>query len=381
MNSFKIKFNDKLFNLPWYKEIIPKNDTIIIGRVFKIDDYGVSIKILNYNKIEGYIAVNELSRKKIKTIRSIMKIGDIKPLLVINSDIKNDNIYIDLSNKQMINMEDEIDKLEKYYRLINIIHTWMKYIYKSHYFKGKYISDFNESINMMIEKEEVIHISKINSSDTLNDNDNDDNEYDDNDNNDDNENIDIKEDRIDSIPYNIDDWKNICNLTLWKFSMSDIYDEFLNIKMKKKDFNDVFPELIELIKENKLETKMLINTEDIDKLIYLIDKFINYDIIIKIQIKLTCWKKNSLETIRSIIKKINKLPEEYYDGLFNFYSIILNSPMYEFNIKSTNKYLMDKMFPEGISIEDSELGEKLGIILNEFDDIEYEVEIERKDII
>ena len=381
MNSFKIKFNDKLFNLPWYKEIIPKNDTIIIGRVFKIDDYGVSIKILNYNKIEGYIAVNELSRKKIKTIRSIMKIGDIKPLLVINSDIKNDNIYIDLSNKQMINMEDEIDKLEKYYRLINIIHTWMKYIYKSHYFKGKYISDFNESINMMIEKEEVIQISKINSSDTLNDNDNDDDNDDNDDNNDNNEKIDIKEDRIDSIPYNIDDWKNICNLTLWKFSMSDIYDEFLNIKMKKKDFNDVFPELIELIKENKLETKMLINTEDIDKLIYLIDKFINYDIIIKIQIKLTCWKKNSLETIRSIIKKINKLPEEYYDGLFNFYSIILNSPMYEFNIKSTNKYLMDKMFPEGISIEDSELGEKLGIILNEFDDIEYEVEIERKDII
>ena len=66
------------------------------------------------------------------------------------------------------------------------IHGWN--IYKSHYLK-KYISDFNESINMMIEKEEVIHISKINSSDTLNDNDNDDNEYDDNDNNDDNENI------------------------------------------------------------------------------------------------------------------------------------------------------------------------------------------------
>ena len=39
------------------------------------------------------------------------------------------------------------------------------------------------------------------------------------------------------------------------YIQKDIYDEFLNIKMKKKDFNDVFPELIELIKENKLETK------------------------------------------------------------------------------------------------------------------------------
>ena len=364
MNSFKIRFNDKLFNLPWYKEVIPKIDTIIIGKVFRIDDHGVSIKILNYNKIEGYIAVNELSRKKIRTIRSIMKVGDIKPLLVINTDVKDDNVYIDLSNKQMINMEDEIDKLEKYYRLINIIHTWMKYIYKSHYIRGNYISDFNESINMMIEKEEVIDIPKFKSSDTLNE------EY--------NEEQDEK---ISSIPYEIEDWKKICNLILWKLSINDIYEEFMNIKMKRKEFNDVFPELIEAIKENKLETNMLINMEDIEKLIFLIDKFINYDINIKIQIKLTCWSLYSLETIRNIMIKLNELPNKYYDGLFDYYSIILNSPVYEFNIKSTNKYLMDKIFPEGITIEDSELGEKISDILNEFDDIEYEVEIERKDII
>lgn len=364
MSSFKIRFNDKLFNLPWYKNIIPKKDTIIIGRVDKIDDYGVSIKILNYNKIEGYIAINELSRKKIRTIRSIMKIGDIRPLLVINTDIKNDNIYIDLSNKQIINADDEIDKLEKYYKLINILHTWMKHIYKSHYFKGNYIFDLNDSINCMIETEEVIKIPKLKSCDTLNE-----------------EDIDDEYDKITAIPYIIDDWKKVCNLILWKESINDIYEEFMNIKMKRKELEDVFPELIDTIKENKLETNMLINIEDIDKLKILINKFINYDISIKIQIKLTCWSINSLETIKNIINKLNNLPDDKYKGSFNYYSVILNSPIYEFNIKSTNKYLMDKIFPEGINIEDSELGENIGEILNDFDDIEYEVDIERKDLI
>jgi translation initiation factor 2 alpha subunit (eIF-2alpha) len=363
MSSFKIRFNDKLFNLPWYQNTIPTKDTIIIGKVDKIDDYGVTIKILNYNKIEGYIAVNELSRKRLRTIRSIMKIGDIKPLLVINTNIKNNNLFVDLSNKQIVNTDDEIDKLEKYYRLINILHSWMKYIYKSHYFKGNYISDFNESINIMIEKE-INKIPKLKSCDTL---------YE--------EDIDEDNEKITIIPYDIEDWKKICNLILWKESTNDIYEDFMNIKMKNKNFDDVFPELIEAIKENKLDTNMLINIEDIDRLKILIDKFINYDINIKIQIKLTCWSLNSLDTIKNIINKLNKLPDEKYDGLFNFYSVILNSPTYEFYIKSTNKYLIDKIFPEGISVGDSELGEYISNILNEFDDIEYEIEIERKDII
>ena len=128
MNTLKTKFNEKLFNLPWHKESVPTPETIVIARIDKITDYGVEVNIINYNNISGFIAVNELSRKKLRSIRAIVKVGEIKPLLVTRVEYKNGNINIDLSNKQVINMNDEINRLERYYKLINIVYTWLKSI-------------------------------------------------------------------------------------------------------------------------------------------------------------------------------------------------------------------------------------------------------------
>ena len=112
MSDFKVKFNNNSFAMKWHEKTYPEIDEVVICRVKQINDYGIQVNILNYGNIDGFLAINELSRKKIKSIRSVIKVGDIKPLVVIRKDLKNNQMLIDLSKKQLSDIEIEIDKLE-----------------------------------------------------------------------------------------------------------------------------------------------------------------------------------------------------------------------------------------------------------------------------
>ena len=385
MSTFKVRFNEKMFLLPWYREQEPCPNSIVICRITEIDDdRGVKVNILDYGNKEGYIALKELSRKKLKSIRSIVRVGEIRPLLVTNVEYNGESTNIDLSVKQLTDIE-AIDRIEKYYKLINIIHTWMKYIYK----RNIQITDPTNPTDQTYIFQQTEKIS----SSTLVDEMFEEDIYD---------HIDeIKK----NIPYDIKDWETINELLLWTLPVETAYDSFLNIKKGEKTIEDIFPEFIKRI--NSLNTEitserskdpssvitsntserskdpssilaeMNITHSDVDNLHTLIDKSINYEINIKIQLKLTCWSINSLETIKSIINEIIDISKQTD---FSYNSILLNSPLYEFVIKSTNYELMNQLFPEKIAIEDSLLGEIIGNILVKYKDIEYEVEIKREDI-
>ena len=481
-NKFTIKFNEKSFVMPWHLNDYPDKDTVVICRIERLAVYGFTVSILNYGGISGFLASNELSRKKIRSIRSIMKVGDIKPLLVIKKDHRHDQVHIDLSNKQLSNAEEEVDKLEKYYRLVNIFHTWLKNIYNSkHFIDGKYVPDLNESIQILFNKEDgqtTSTIQSTKSSDSIN-NIAFENQYNETDEDpeidedaktdtngnyikypDDSEitdeyrinienanhnmiaaNIAAATEAKKSFPYDTKVWQKIMGCTLWKYPIADIYDDiFMKIKMRQLSLGAAFPDLIELLKEkssennsnpvinsvpdvvnsdpvinsdpvvnsvsdnecssdevedyndqceyieseqeDEVEPYIDITLKDLDNLLELIDKYINYDIIIKLNLKLTSWGYKSLHTIKTILSEIESIPaNKDYNLGFSYSSIILNSPSYEFVIKSTNKSLMDKIYPEGCSLEDSELGQKIINILKVFEhDIDYGIEIERNDI-
>jgi translation initiation factor 2 alpha subunit (eIF-2alpha) len=434
MNNFNIRFNENSFTLPWHKEQYPEPDTVVICRVDQIDNKcGVYVNILNYGGIKGFISTKELSRKKIYSITSIMKVNEIKPFRVINIEKNRDQLYIDLSNKHISNAEDEVDQLEKYYRLITIFHTWLKYIHNAKCFLGgKYVGDLNDSLQMVANFEDNVTGGKLaspikikstmslsniayldtetssESADIVSAQENDESMY---------EQTDVKENTITPetqcsddtsvsnnikkiFPYGKNIWSKVMNLSLWTYPVGDIYDIFMDIKMKNKTICEAFPELISEIQKDNLTSEiddeecLEITLKDIGlnndlsvmdvisstSLIGLIDKYINYDINIKINLKLTCWSIGSLDTIKNIISDIASIPKNYYDSQFSFASTIINSPSYEFVIKSTNKAIMDKIYPEGASAIDSELGEHLKTILEKYSDIDYDIELERKDI-
>jgi translation initiation factor 2 alpha subunit (eIF-2alpha) len=349
MNKFNIRFNEKTFTMKWHEKEYPEVETVVICRIDQIDEYGIKVSILNYGNIRGFLSTKELSRKKIRSLRSIIKVGDIKPLIVINKEIKKDQVIIDLSYKQISNIQYEIDCLEKYYRLTNIIHTWLKCIYNSRYIiDGKYTF-----------------------SDLTND-----------------ENVNLLDEETDKIfSYGTEIWHKVMTNTLWKYPINEVYNIFMNIKMGNEALKNAFPDLIEEIYNNKMfinidnNQQIKISIDHLEILSNLINKFINYDIFLKLNLKLISWSINSLETISSILKKIQLIPEIKYNSNLSFNSIIINSPSYEFIIKTTNKVLIDKIYPQECSIEESEFGQYIIEILKEFNNnIDYGIELERKDV-
>jgi len=123
--SFVSKFNidNMMFKYPWHSNKFPKADDLVIGYIKSIEDGGIKIRILDYMSIEGYMPFQELSKRRVYSIRSLFKVGQIKPLLVLAVDESKG--FVDLSNKYVSMAKDDIVRLEKYGHLIRIMTKWI----------------------------------------------------------------------------------------------------------------------------------------------------------------------------------------------------------------------------------------------------------------
>jgi len=200
--------NSLIFKVPWHKEEFPKVDSIVIGVVSKVDDSGAEVKILDYESKRGFIAFDELSKKRVYNIRSILKVGDIKLLLVLNVDVKG---YIDLSNKYFADttstVNDDITRFDKYSLMIRIMHQY--YLMSTNTKNGEFNTE-----------------------------------------------IDIKK------------WKELLDASIWKYPVSDCYNIFVDILNDKQCIEDVFPSienqqlLLQVIDKNitvETEVKLILN--------------------------------------------------------------------------------------------------------------------------
>ena len=182
--SFNSKFTEAsiLFSLPWHKTKYPSPDDIVIGCIKKIEENGIVVKILDYLSIEAMMPLQELSRRKVSSIRSLFKEGDIRPLLVLRVD--KEKGFIDLSNKYINMAQEEIERFDKYSCAIRIFYQW---------------------INYLVNKNDKEYKTKVQES----------------------------------------DWEAIMSKSVWLYSQSEIYEKLLDVKTGVEDISKVFPELAE----------------------------------------------------------------------------------------------------------------------------------------
>ena len=87
----------------YYENKYPEMDDVVMVNIRSFADMGAYVHLLEYNNIEGMILLSELSRRRIRSINKLIRIGRTEPVVVIRVD--KDKGYIDLS-KRRVSPED-----------------------------------------------------------------------------------------------------------------------------------------------------------------------------------------------------------------------------------------------------------------------------------
>src|ERR1700712_3114682 len=83
---------------------------------------GAYVKLLEYDNIDGMILLSELSRKRIRSIQKLVRVGRNEVVVVLRVD--KEKGYIDLS-KRRVSTED-ILKCEEKYSKAKTVHSIMR---------------------------------------------------------------------------------------------------------------------------------------------------------------------------------------------------------------------------------------------------------------
>ncbi|CAK8537385.1 unnamed protein product [Lathyrus sativus] len=107
-----------------YEARYPEVDMAVMIQVKNIADMGAYVSLLEYNNIEGMILFSELSRRRIRSVSSLIKVGRIEPVMVLRVD--KEKGYIDLSKRRV--SEEDIQACEERYNKSKLIHSIMRHV-------------------------------------------------------------------------------------------------------------------------------------------------------------------------------------------------------------------------------------------------------------
>jgi len=111
-------------NCRMYEEKYPNSDDLVIVQVKNVAEMGAYVSLLEYNNIEGMILLSELSRRRIRSINKLIRVGRTEIVVVLRVD--KEKGYIDLS-KRRVSAED-IGKCEEKYIKSKAVHSILRHV-------------------------------------------------------------------------------------------------------------------------------------------------------------------------------------------------------------------------------------------------------------
>ena len=111
-------------NCRMYEAQYPTADDLVIVQVKNVAEMGAYVSLLEYNNIEGMILLSELSRRRIRSINKLIRVGRTEVVVVLRVD--REKGYIDLS-KRRVSPED-IAKMEDKYNKSKAVHSIMRHV-------------------------------------------------------------------------------------------------------------------------------------------------------------------------------------------------------------------------------------------------------------
>ncbi|PWA91598.1 Nucleic acid-binding, OB-fold [Artemisia annua] len=107
-----------------YESRFPEVDMAVMIQVKSIGEMCAYVSLLEYNNIEGMILLSELSRRRIRSINSLIKVGRTEPVMVLHVD--EDKGYVNLSKRRV--SEEDIQICEDRYNKSKLVHSIMRHV-------------------------------------------------------------------------------------------------------------------------------------------------------------------------------------------------------------------------------------------------------------
>ena len=122
----------------YYEQRFPDVETLVMVNVKKVEALGAYVSLMEYNDIEGMVLLSELSRRRIRSINKLIRVGRQEVVLVLRVD--KEKGYVDLSKRRV--PSEDIAKFTSYYNkskavnsvLFNVAKTcnvWLEDLYKN----------------------------------------------------------------------------------------------------------------------------------------------------------------------------------------------------------------------------------------------------------
>lgn len=116
--------SDSRMQCRMYEAKYPEVDELVMVNVRQIAEMGAYVRLLEYNNIEGMILLSELSRRRIRSIQKLIRVGRNEVAVVMRVD--KEKGYIDLSKRRV--SSEEIEKCEEKFTKSKAVHSIMRHV-------------------------------------------------------------------------------------------------------------------------------------------------------------------------------------------------------------------------------------------------------------
>jgi len=107
-----------------YSNELPEVEELVMVQVRKVEEMGTYVDLLEYAGMEGMVLHSELSRRRIRSIQKLIRIGKIEPMLVLRVD--KEKRYVDLSKRRVA--PEDVPAFEEKFAKSKMVHSIMRHV-------------------------------------------------------------------------------------------------------------------------------------------------------------------------------------------------------------------------------------------------------------
>lgn len=112
------------FSCRMYEAKYPELEDLVMVNVRQIAEMGTYVRLKEYEDIEGMILLSELSRRRIRSIQKLIRVGRDEVAVVLRVD--KEKGYIDLSKRRVA--PEDVAKCEEKYNKSKAVHMIMRHV-------------------------------------------------------------------------------------------------------------------------------------------------------------------------------------------------------------------------------------------------------------